>query len=322
MIGAGSGTKPATRASFSRRQALGAALGTVAGAWLGRGLASVTGEFDPGQPLTVERLSAGAAVIRGAGGNTVAVRGVGGLAVVDGGVAARSREMLDLVLREMDAPAVDVLFNTHWHPERVGLNLVLGPADVKIVAHENTRLWLTTEIKRPWEDHIFEPLPLEAQPNDTFYTEGELAFGGDPVRYGYMLQSHTDGDMYVFFPSENLLVTGGVVTADAWPLIDWWTGGWILGLVDGLDILIEVADDDTKVVPGSGPMLRKADLVAQRDMYLVIYERLMDLFFAARSPAEAVAANPTREFKPEWGDPSRFVTLAFQSIWGHLTPNA
>jgi hypothetical protein len=67
--------------------------------------------------------------------------------------------------------------------------------------------------------------------------------------------------------------------------------------------------------------LTKADLVAQRDMYLAIYERLMDLFFAARSPAEAVAANPTNEFHPEWGDPARFVTLAFQSIWGQLSPN-
>jgi hypothetical protein len=56
-------------------------------------------------------------------------------------------------------------------------------------------------------------------------------------------------------------------------------------------------------------------------MYLVIYERLMKLFFAARSPAEAVEAAPTKEFHPEWGDPSRFVTLAFQSIWGQLTPD-
>jgi glyoxylase-like metal-dependent hydrolase (beta-lactamase superfamily II) len=126
----------------------------------------------------------------------------------------------------------------------------------------------------------------------------------------------------VFFAEENVLVTGGVISTEAWPLIDWWTGGWILGLVDGLDVLIDVANDDTKIVPGSGPVLSKAQLVAQRDMYLTIYKRLLELFFAARSPAEAVEANPTEEFNAQWGDPARFVTLAFQSIWGHLSPNA
>ena len=118
-----------------------------------------------------------------------------------------------------------------------------------------------------------------------------------------------------------MLVTGGVISADGWPLIDWWTGGWILGLVDGLDVLIDVANDDTKVVPGSGPLLTKADLIAQRDMFLEIYERLMKLFLSARSPAEAVEARPTAEFRPDWGDPARFVTLAFQSLWGQLTPD-
>jgi glyoxylase-like metal-dependent hydrolase (beta-lactamase superfamily II) len=203
----------------------------------------------------------------------------------------------------------------------VGSNLALGQAGAKILAHENTRLWLSTTFQRPWDEHPFKPLPKAAQPNETFYTTGKLDFGDQPIEYGYMLQSHTDGDMYTFFPEENVLVTGGVVCADRWPLIDWWTGGWMLGMVDGLDVLIGVANDATKVVPGSGRVLAKADLVAQRDMYLEIYERLMKLFFAGRSPAEAVDAAPTKEFRPDWGDPSRFVSLAFESIWGHLTPD-
>jgi glyoxylase-like metal-dependent hydrolase (beta-lactamase superfamily II) len=260
-------------------------------------------------------------VIAGAGGNVVAARGSAGTALVDGGLEARSAELLALVRREMGAPGIDVLFNTHWHPERVGSNAPLGAAGTKIVAHENTRLWLSTVFQRPWDDEPFAPLPKAAQPNDTFYTKGELAFGDQPVEYGYMLQSHTDGDLYTYLPAENVLVTGGVVCADRWPLIDWWTGGWMLGMVDGLDVLIGVANDATRIVPGSGRLLTKADLIVQRDMYLVIYERLMELFFAARSPAEAVEAAPTKEFRPEWGDASQFVKLAFESIWGHLTPD-
>jgi glyoxylase-like metal-dependent hydrolase (beta-lactamase superfamily II) len=289
--------------------------------WLGRSFGSVAEGFDASQPLTAHRLTPRIAVFSGAGGNVVAARGSEGLALVDGGLASRSDDLLELVRGEMERQEIDVLFNTHWHAERVGSNLALGQAGARIIAHENTRLWLSTVFQRPWDERPFAPLPKVAQPNDTFYTKAALAFGDQPAEYGYMLQSHTDGDIYTFFPAENVLVTGGVVCADRWPLIDWWTGGWLLGMVDGLDVLIGVANDETKIVPGSGPVLSKADLEVQRDMYLVIYERLMKLFFAARSPAEAVEAAPTKEFRPEWGDPSQFVTRAFESIWGQLTPD-
>ena len=306
---------------LNRRDVLRQAGGVAGGLFLGRAFGSVADDFDPSQPLTIERLSPRLAVIGGTGCNVVAARGSAGVALVDGGLESRSAELLGLVRRELEVPRVDVLFNTHWHPERVGSNLALGQAGAKIVAHENTRLWLDTTFQRPWDDQPFRPLPKAAQPNDTFYTTGTLAFGDQPVEYGYMLQSHTDGDIYTFFPEENVLVTGGVVCSDRWPLIDWWTGGWLLGMVDGLDVLIGVANDATKVVPGSGRVITKSDLVVQRDMYLVVYERLMKLFFQARSPAEAVEAAPTKEFRPEWGDASRFVTLAFESIWGQLTPD-
>ena len=305
---------------LNRRDALRSIAGAAGGLVMARAFGSVADGYDVSQPLTLERLSPRLAVIAGAGGNVVAARGSAGIALVDGGLEARSADLLALVRRELGS-AVDVLFNTHWHAESIGSNATLGRAGAKIVAHENTRLWLSTVFQRPWDDMPFEPLPKAAQPNETFYTNGALDFGDQPIEYGYMLQSHTDGDLYTYFPAENVLATGGVVCADRWPLVDWWTGGWLLGMVDGLDVLLGVANDETKIVPGSGRVLTKAELVAQRDMYLVIYERLMELFFAARSPAEAVAAAPTKEFRPEWGDPSQFVKLAFESIWGHLTPD-
>lgn len=306
---------------LNRRHALQALAGTAAGLWLGRSVGSVTEGFDLTQPLTVNRVSERLAVFAGAGGNVVGARSSAGLVLIDGGLAARAAELQALVLREMSAPKIDVLFNTHWHAERTGLNAAVGQAGAKIVAHENTRLWLSTTFQRPWDEAPIKPLPKAAQPNDTFYTTGTLELGDQPVEYGYLLQSHTDGDLYAHFPQENVLVTGGVVSSDGWPLIDWWTGGWILGVVDGLDVLLQVANDDTKIVPGSGPLLTRADLIAQRDMYIEIYDSLSNLFFEARSPAEAVEALPTRGYHPEWGDPSLFVTRAFQSIWYQLTPD-
>ena len=67
---------------------------------------------------------------------------------------------------------VHTIFNTHWHPEQTGSNEQLGKAGRAIIAHENTRLWLTTDVTWPWNGQRFKRLPKIAQPNKTFYTTG------------------------------------------------------------------------------------------------------------------------------------------------------
>ena len=272
--------------------------------------------------LNATSLSDGMILIDGAGANVVAARKGDKVVMVDGGLAENSRHLLKLVHNELKSRRVDVLFNTHWHPEQTGSNVALGKDGAKIISQENTRLWLTTDITRPWENKTFEPLPKIAQPNDTFYRKGALPFGDETVEYGYLLQAHTDGDAYVYFPKENVLVAGGVVSGEGWPLVDWWTGGWIGGLVDGLAMLARVANDATKVIPANGPVLSKADLVSQRQMYETIHGRLVESLNKGLGPEEAVAAAPTKEFDAKWGDPTQFVTLAFESLWGHLSPDA
>jgi glyoxylase-like metal-dependent hydrolase (beta-lactamase superfamily II) len=133
-----------------------------------------------------------------------------------------------------------------------------------------------------------------------------------------MLKAHTDGDIWVFFPEDNVLATGGVVSNDGWPIIDWWTGGWIVGMLDAFDTLLKIANDQTRIVPGNGPVMSLADLKSQQEMYLKIFERLETMHRNSLATDEALAAKPTAEYDAQWGDPELFVTLAFQSLWGHL----
>src|SRR5437660_1176663 len=155
---------------------------------------------------------------------------------------------------------VHTIFNTHWHPEQTGLNEQLGKAGATIIAHENTRLWLTTDIAWPWSGQRFKRVPKIAQPNKTFYTTGEL---NRDVQYGYIPDAaHTDGDLYVSFPKQNVLVVGDVVSGAGWPVVDYATGGWIGGIVGGLQRLQTLADADTRIVPARGPVLVLADLRA------------------------------------------------------------
>jgi len=307
--------------AFDRRTILRAALG-------GAGVLCLPHLRAVSQPsaasLEITRLGDDLFVVSGAGCNVVVAKGPGGgAAMVDGGLKERSAELLSLVRNELSGARIDTLFNTCWHPDRTGANEALGGAGARIMAHENTRLWLGRDVTRPWDDNrTINRLPPEACPNATFYEPGAVDVSGREVRYGYLLQAHTDGDIYVHFPAENVLVTGAAISVGTWPLLDWWTGGWIGGLVDAFDLLLEVADENTRVVPGIGGLLTYADLVAQRQMYLTIFDRLAKLFFAGLEPVDMLAAEPTKEFDARLGDSELFLRLAFRGFGLHFGPDA
>jgi len=304
----------------SRRTLLARSLQGLVGASLGAGLgvrtafaqAPVGGSVGNGFQV----LSLGAT-------NVLAVTDASGVALVDGAPVGRAAELTRLLAALPQGGKVHTLFNTHWHPEQTGSNELLGQGGATIVAQENTKQWLTTDVTWPWSDETAEPLPKVALPNKTFYGETELMVGGRNVRCGHLRDCpHTDGDMYVFFPEDNVLAVGDAVTGAGWPEIDWWTGGWIGGLVGGLDMLFYVADDDTRIVPARGPVLTRADLRKQYEMYGVIWERLVKTLYGGGGPKEALAAKPTQEFDATMGPSDAFVERAFQSLWAYLSPDA
>ena len=252
--------------------------------------------------------------------NVVAQTGAGGVLLVDGVSAAASDALMQAVSALPGGGPVHTIFNTHWHPEQTGSNEQLGKAGRAIVAHENTRLWLTTDVTWPWDGRRFKRVPRIAQPNKTFYDTGTLASG---VRYGYIPDAaHTDGDLYVYFPEQNVLAVGDAVSGQGWPVVDWTTGGWIGGIVGGLQRLQTLANAETRIVPARGPVLGLSDLKTQYEIYGTIYDRLTQLLNKGRGPGEAVAARPTQEFDAQMGNPDEFVRRAFESLWAYVSPDA
>lgn len=273
--------------------------------------------------LDISPLTDSLFMISGAGSNVLVKKAAGGeLLVVDGGLEANREALLDSIAEVTGSRNITTLMNTHWHREQTGLNRVLGEAGVRIFAQENTRLWLGVEIERPWEDVIFEPLPPFAQPSETFFYYGDMDHFGTEIWYGNLIQAHTDGDMYVYFPEENILHAGGVVSNDGYPLIDWWTGGWIGGLVDGLETLLGLVNEQTLIVPANGPVMSYQELVAMREMYNTLFRRIRDSFMSANTEQETLATAPTAEFDAVWGDSEAFIRLAQQSLIAHLAPDA
>jgi glyoxylase-like metal-dependent hydrolase (beta-lactamase superfamily II) len=252
--------------------------------------------------------------------NVVAQTGSSGVLLVDGGSAGAYDALMKAVATLPGGGPVHTIFNTHWHPEQTGSNEQLGRAGRAIIAHENTRLWLTTDVTWPWNGRRFTRVPRVAQPSKTFYTTGQLDSG---VRYGYIPDAaHTDGDLYVHFPAQNVLAVGDAVSGEGWPIVDYATGGWMGGIVGALQRLQTLANAETRVVPARGPILGLADLKAQSEMYGTIYDRLTQLLNRGRGPGEAVEAQPTKEFDARMGNADEFVRRAFESLWGYLSPDA
>ncbi len=276
-----------------------------------------------GGAATPQKLSDNLWVLVAGGANVVACRDAAGLVLVDGGPEASSRELQKQVEQASGSGKVHTLFNTHWHPDQTGSNLRLGGEGAKIIAHENTRLWLGYANPVPPKNALYGPLPPKGRPTDTFFYDSvKTQFGEEPVQYGYLTQAHTDGDIYVYFRKSNVLVAGGPVSAAGWPVIDYKTGGWIQGLIDGIRTLAALADDHTRIIPANGPVLTKADLVEQQQMYTNIAGQMQRMMRKGLGVDEVVASNPAAAYEAKWGDSKVFTDMAFRSLWGHMAPDS
>jgi glyoxylase-like metal-dependent hydrolase (beta-lactamase superfamily II) len=276
--------------------------------------------FSQNAKITDTQLGDNIFLLTGAGENVIAHTGADGVVLVDGGLAENADALAKAVAALPNGGPVRTLFNTHWHPQQTGSNLKLGTAGATIIAQENTRLWLQQNLTGPWNGQKFQKLPKVAQPNKTFYDKGTLDSG---IRYGYIPDAaHTDGDLYVYFPQQNILAVGGAAYGQGWPVVDWWTGGWIGGIVGGLQRIQTIANKDTKIVPAYGPVLSFADIAAQSDMYGTIYDRLNKMLNKGHSPSEGVAAKPAKEYEAKMGNPDEFIRRSFESLWAYLSPDA
>jgi glyoxylase-like metal-dependent hydrolase (beta-lactamase superfamily II) len=271
-----------------------------------------------GPKLATVKLGDDFTLITGAGSNVLLFTSPDGNLLVDGGSPEHAADLLKLVADLTGGKAVRVLFNTHWHYESTGSNEALGKAGAKIVAHENTKLWLGAEIDIHWTGKLYAPLPKIARPTETFYTTKKMTFGGQPIEAGYMLQAHTDSDIYVHFPQAKILMVGDVVSPLRYPDLDWSTGGWITGMVEGQRALLAAAQEDTRIVAGTGPVMTKADVQGHFDKLLAIRDNMVKLFRQGKGADEMQAEGLTKDYDAQYGDPKQFLHNAYRGMWGHV----
>jgi glyoxylase-like metal-dependent hydrolase (beta-lactamase superfamily II) len=263
----------------------------------------------------------GATLLQGAGCNVIAMPGPEGALMIDGGLAANADAVVAAVKSATRSSRINTLINTHWHPEQTGANEAVGRAGGVIFAHEKTKTYLSNAVYSVTFKGRRAPLPQAARPTRTTRGDGSLEFAGQQIDYGYMPAAHTDSDLFVHLPRMNLLVAGGVVSAEEWPLLDYRNGAGLGGRVRALERLADLVKPDTRVVPANGRVMTGSEIVRHRDMYQKLFTTMIGYLNMGLGPEDAVARNPLKEYQPEFGDPSAFTYGALRSMMIAYVPD-
>ena len=247
----------------------------------------------------------------------VALSSADGVLLVDSG-AANSADRLMTALKGLGGNAkVHTVFNTHYHLAQTGNNDALAAAGAKIVAHDRTRQWMSVDHWLPDQNRYEKARPKGAWPTEVFFNTGSKKFGGEQIDYGYLLVAHTAGDIYVHFKDSNVLVVGDVASPVNDPELDWITGAWIGGRVSAMDRLLKMGNEQTRVVPGSGPVMTWAEFKAERELMEVVRQRLFKQIRQGDGPQDMVDGGVLKGLARTWKDPHKFLYAAARGLWGN-----
>ena len=239
-----------------------------------------------------------------------------GKVLVDSGAAARNGE-LAATLEELPGGAVTALFNTHWHRDQIGGNEAFGRSGATIVAHEKTRIRLGTGYYLPAEDRYEAPVAAAALPTETFHSTYTTRVGGRPIECGYLLEAHTDGDIYVAFPDVNVIAVGDAIAPAGDPVLDWFGGGWLGARVDALASLLAQSDARTRFVPGVGPAVGRDVVQAEHDMLLTLFERMVERVRLGETSEDMLAAGILDGLGRTFEDPAGLLYALHKGLWAH-----
>lgn len=294
-----------------RRQFLKGVAGALAVCATPRVLAAQT------SPGDVRLLTDTLVVLDGGGANLVALSTDNGLVLVDSGPLESAGQITD-GLRNVAAGAnVRTLFNTHYHADQTGNNEMFAAAGANIVAHERTRQWMSTDYWVPVEDRFETARPEAARPTETFQTTGSVDAGVEQIDYGYLQLAHTSGDIYVFFKTSNVVAVGDVASPLRDPALDYYTGGWIGGRVDAMDLVLGLGNEQTRFVPAYGPVMTRAEFKAERDMMEEVRERLFTEVREGKGPEAMLEDGLLDGLARTWNDPYKFLYDAAKGLWAH-----
>lgn len=243
--------------------------------------------------LRSTEIAPGITMVEGAdgfsGGNVAVLTGDERVVLIDDFVEPLSDKLIEIAAEIAGAP-VDFVINTHYHADHTGGNAALALEGATIVAHDNIR----SRMAASDDDNVF------ALPVITFSEEVTFHLNGMTVHVSHVANAHTDGDAIIHFPEHNVIHTGDTMFSGLFPYIDIDGGGSLEGYIAAQKKVLSIADDETQIIPGHGPLANRADLEAAVAMLEKSRDLVRPLVDAGLSADEVVARNPLAEFHDDW----------------------
>jgi len=278
--------------------------------------AGAQNNFDSVQIHTTP-LAGTVSMMTGAGGNMGVCAGDDGAFLVDAEYAPLTQKIVSAV-NEMTKKPIKYLFNTHYHGDHVSGNENFGKAGVTIVAHDNIRQRMSTDQFNPVFNMKTPAYPAAALPAITYTDEITFHINGEDIHCVHVPNAHTNGDGFVHFMKANVINTGDLFFNGIYPFIDVNAGGSINGMIAAADKILSMANADTKIIPGHGPLSNADGLRKFQKMLVGIRDNVQKLVKEGKSADEVKAAKPTKEYDAEWGNgfmkPDTFTGIVYSDL--------
>ena len=237
----------------------------------------------------------------GKGGNIVLSVGSDGVLLIDSQFQQLTEKIMSAIDKITNKPAKFVI-NTHWHQDHTGGNENLVKNGFMVIAHENVLEHLNTKQFVDFLNRTFEPSPSKALPTITYNDSITLYFNDDQIDVYHIANAHTDGDSIVYFNKSNVIHTGDIFVNGRYPFIDNSSGGSIDGVITGIEKIISITDNETKIIPGHGLLSNLDELQDYLHMLKDIRQQVQTMINNESDLEEIINSNITAKYDRLYSD--------------------
>ena len=279
--------------------------------------ASTAQQANPQPEIKATDLGDGLFMLQGRGGNLGVLTGPDGVFVIDSQFADIAPANLAKINEIAGSSAPRFLINTHWHGDHVGGNAAFSGAGATVIAQEN----VFARVSRPQSMSIagqareVAASDPSAWPTITFEEGLTLRLNGQTIRATHLPAAHTDGDTIIVFEEANIIHIGDIGFTGNFPFIDISSGGSVDGFLAALDVIDAMSTEDTRIIPGHGPLSTRQDIRDSAAMLRATTAAVEALVREGRTLEEVLAARPLEAWNAEWGNgfmtEERFTTILF-----------